>query len=167
MKLIFILLTIIILTKTQNPIPVSGLNLDDFSGKWYVVIVYGLGLTSEIKCFLIDSIVSGDKIVFDETLIYYNGTVTSQTVDFTTVDNSASTWTTNGIDVDWISYDAASGLATMAFVDHQFAVIYSRTPTITYTVLLSQLYLLAKEGYLVNITTNVLGFPNVNCTTHN
>jgi len=64
---------------------------------------------------------------------------------------------------DWISFDPLNGAwGTIAAENNQLAFILSRSPTLSNTIIQSQIGLLQSEGYLANMSNTYL-IPNKNC----
>ena len=158
-----VLMVLVAITFAQKPIPIPSLNLNKIQGLWYVVAAYPSYENVGIDCFTMSfTLVSNDTI---NLALVQEGNDNSLNSTFNLdVINSGSVWIgPTGKAIAWISFDPINGAwGTFASYGTGNAVILSRSPSLNFSIIASQLALLQSEGYQANLT-NTYFVPN-NCT---
>ena len=156
-------LVVICSAQTPRPIPLPSLNLNKIAGTWYAVVGYPNTNFAPITCYTMDFTPLSDTQVKLSFSVSVAGQKYSDTVTIS-VSHNGSVWTSQDSSVtDWISFDPVSGAwATFAKDNEQSAMIISRSPTLSNTIIQSQLALLQSEGYNAN-SNNTMIIPSTQC----
>lgn len=151
---VFILLSILALSLTQNPIPAPALNLSHLEGQWNVAWVYNPFWDSEMTfsdCSLWKITVDPKEAGF----ISYEGSGWGIGFGFTASNSTTSVWDLQlGGNLTWIAYDPGfswfTGVSTSDTLGRAF--VLSKTAKLSNLVLNAQILLVKAEGYAVNAT---------------
>jgi len=160
--LVLLALATLSLGQTPNPIPLPSLDLNKVKGKWYIVGAYPTDGYIGFDCYTWDVQVIGDNTVnITATIVAGSHTYTGSYI--MEVVHNGAIWKESVVgEVDWLAIDPLNAAwATLGSPIQQAANIISRSPTLSDTIIQSQLTLLQTEGYKAT-KFNTLFIPN-NC----
>ena len=152
MKLSLIaLFAIVALSFAQSPTPLPQVDLTKMEGLWYIAVaypsnpVYGL-----FSCY------TWNITVLSETSVQIDASVTvfgqvSTTVATVEVSENGAVWSNGDASTAWVALDSENGSwATFGSIGEEGAGIVSRTPSLSASVVQSQIALLQEQGYSIN-----------------
>lgn len=148
-----VLLAILALAISQNPIPAPSIDLQNFEGQWNIVWAYNEFWDSEMtysECDLWNISVNSKTGGY----IDHEGAGWGVGIDFSLPGNKTTVWTSLAGQITWVAYDPNfqwfTGVSSGDMLDNAF--ILSKTANLSNIILNAQIVLLKAEGYAINAT---------------
>ena len=150
-------------TYAQNPIPVPGLNVHKMTGYWYLILLYSPTAQANLSCYFMVYNFTGNNIVVNQSWDS-NGSHYQQTFTGTVSSQNNAIWTINDVQQVWIAADLVNyAWAVQAWKNSQYCGILSRTPTLSDTLINTQIALCKQQGYLMN-ANQTYRYPASGCS---
>jgi lipocalin len=159
---IIALFALLAVSFAQNPIPLPSVNLTKAMGLWYINVAYPDFNLEGLSCYTWQLSQMNNGSLQVNITIGYEGQFQSTIAAINPSQNGA-VWTPadgNGGSLEWVAADIVGYTwATLAAGSEQGAAILSRNPTMSNTLVVSQVALLQKEGYSIT-NNNYFVVPN-------
>lgn len=166
--ILLISLAVSVLSQSPAPVPIPTLDLTKITGTWYVVMQYdpyfNNSKTNDITCWSWTFTNTNGVISLFDTYLEGQFNYTAGT-NYTFLNNGKSVWQDNldesvlvWLNVDPIGYS----WALIGFQDLQLAMLISRNPSVSQTLIGTELAFLKAEKYHSN-STNYYVINNSKC----